>query len=489
MAWLKAPGLLEYSDQSIILRRSILETGELVNLKPPLLTGFSDYRRPALTISLGACLALVIGLSGSVRAADDSSPTQTSPGATGKADSRLAPFDELLTTFIGEHQIPGGAVAVSRNGRLVYSRGFGYADVESKAAVEPASKFRIASLSKPITAVAVLQLVEQGKLGLEERAFDLLKEDPSLAPYGTPDQRLPQITIRQLLQHTGGWDRDVSFDPMFRPIEIARELNTAPPAGQAQVIRYMRGQPLDFLPGERYAYSNFGYCLLGRLVEQASGEPYETYVKEHVLKPLGITRMQLGRTLPEDRADGEVTYYEPVGKKGPAVVGKNLGQDVPLPYGTWNLEAMDSHGGWIASAADLVRFASAFDDPARFPILNAASIAEMFARPAGAPGFDGEGKLKSVYYGLGWFVRTHIGADGAKEISPLGGKMSQWHTGSLDGTSTILVRRHDGLCWAVLFNTRNSVSEKAPARLIDPLMHKAANAIQEWPEGDELGAR
>lgn len=401
----------------------------------------------------------------------------------------MAPFDELLGTFLGEHKIPGGAVAISKNGRLVYSRGFGYADVEARTAVEPASRFRIASISKPITAVAVLQLVEQGKFGLDERVFDILKDDPNLAPRGTPEPRLAQITIRQLLQHTGGWDRDVSFDPMFRPIEIARELNTNPPAGQAQVIRYMQGQPLDFQPGERYAYSNFGYCLLGRLIEKASGEPYGSYVKEHVLKPLGITQMQLGRTLPEDRAQDEVKYYEPADKRGPAVVGKNLGQEVPLPYGTWNLEAMDSHGGWIASAVDLVRFASAFDDPARCPILKPESIADMFAPPAGAPGVDGDGKPKSVYYGLGWFVRTKPVADGVKEISPLGEKFAQWHTGSLDGTSTILVRRHDGLCWAVLFNTRNSVSEKAPARLIDPLMHKAVNAIKQWPEGNEFGAR
>jgi len=84
-------------------------------------------------------------------------------------------------------------------------------------------------------------------------------------------------------------------------------------------------------------------------------------------------------------------------------------------------------------------------------------------------------------------VRTELPADGEKEISTLGEKSTQWHTGSLDGTSTILVRRHDGLCWAVLFNTRNSTAEKAPARLIDRLMHKTANAIQEWPEATNSG--
>ncbi len=458
-------------------------TGEFVSLNS-MTSMWRSHRLLTLALTAFAYLAAIVTGRGDVAfAADDPAP------ATGKVDPNMAPFDELLSTFLDEHKVPGGAVAISKNGRLVYSRGFGYADVESKTAVEPDSLFRIASISKPITAVAVMQLVEQGKLGLDEPAFGLLRDDPNLAAQGTPEPRLSQITIRQLLQHTGGWDRDISFDPMFRPLEIARELVTEPPAAQAHVIRYMRSQPLDFQPGERYAYSNFGYCVLGRLIEKVSGESYETYVKEHVLKPLGITRMTLGRTLPEDRADGEVKYYAPRDMRGPSVMAKNLGQDVLLPYGTWHLEAMDSHGGWIASAADLVRFASAFDDPAHCPVLKPESIAEMFARPSGGPGFDAPDKPKSVYYGLGWFVRTKASAEGQKEISPLGQTFAQWHTGSLDGTSTILVRRHDGLCWAVLFNTRHRVPEKAPARLIDPLMHKAANAIQKWPEGEVIGAR
>jgi N-acyl-D-amino-acid deacylase len=267
---------------------------------------------------------------------------------------------------------------------------------------------------------------------------------------------------------------------MFRPLEIARTLSSEPPAGPADVIRYMRGQPLDFQPGERYAYSNFGYCLLGRLIEKASGEAYDAYVKEHVLKPLGISRMQLGKTLLEGRAAGEVRYYEPGNRHGPAVVGPRLGHDVPLPYGTWYLEAMDAHGGWIASAVDLVRFASAFDDPRACPILKAETIAEMFARPAGLAGHDSEGKPRPVHYGLGWSVRPT-----GYPCCPV-----HWHTGSLDGTSTILVHRNDGLTWAMLFNTRNgAAAEKAPARLIDSRIHEAADKVRDWPEGTSFGAQ
>jgi N-acyl-D-amino-acid deacylase len=190
--------------------------------------------------------------------------------------------------------------------------------------------------------------------------------------------------------------------------------------------------------------------------------------------------MQLGRTLAEERAEAEVRYYEPELKPEPAVVGKKIGQDVPPPYGAWYLEAMDAHGGWIASAVDLVRFAAAFDETARCPLLLAGTIAEMFARPEGLAGHDAEGKPKDYYYALGWQVRPE-----GHPFSP-----TEWHTGSLPGTSTILVRRHDGIHWAVLFNTRNnSPAEKAPARLIDPLMHETAAKVTDWPEGDDLGAR
>ncbi|MBI3865558.1 MAG: beta-lactamase family protein [Planctomycetia bacterium] len=416
--------------------------------------------------------------SAAVRAGDDPQPPAATIRTTGTTDSKMAPFDELLTSFVAQHKIPGAAVAVARKGRLVYSRGFGLAEVETDSPVEPTALFRIASISKPVTAIAVLQLVEQGKLGLDERAFDRLQGDERYTPAGSPDPRMATITIRQLLRHTGGWDRDVSFDPMFRPIEISRVLNTEPPAGPAEVIRYMGGMPLDFPPGERYAYSNYGYCVLGRIIERISGIPYDAYVKEHVLKPLGITRMQLGKTLRDGRAEGEVCYYEPGNKRGAAVRGPDLGQEVPLPYGAWNLEAMDAHGGWIASAVDLVRFGSALDDAERSPLLKPASIAEMLARPEGLAGHDAQGKPKPFYYGLGWFVRPHAG-----------GGDNWWHTGSLDGTSTILVRRYDGLTWAVLFNTRNSAPDKAPARLIDPLMHVAAGKIQAWPEGEALAAQ
>ncbi|HEY8749033.1 MAG TPA: serine hydrolase domain-containing protein [Tepidisphaeraceae bacterium] len=391
-------------------------------------------------------------------------------GATGAENPDLASFDRLMTSFVTEHKVPGASLAVARHGKLIYARGFGFADVDKQEPVKPDSLFRIASVSKPFTAAAIMQLVEKGKLRLDDKWLDVLALSPR--PEQHLDPRLKKITILELLQHRGGWDRDKSFDPMFRPIVIAREMGSAPPAGPDQIIQYMLGKPLDFDPGQSYAYSNFGYCILGRVIEKVSGETYENYVREHVLAPLGIHDMRIGRSLLELRAPHEVRYY---GRgNGASVFSPHVGVKVPSSYGGWNLEAMDSHGAWIASAVDLVRFATAFDEPDHSKILSAQSIAEIFSRPAGDAGFDVDGKPKPVYYGAGWEVR-HVNARGG---------INTWHNGLLDGTSSLLVRRHDGLAWAVLFNASHDPDRKVLASIIDPLVHKAADQVRHWPDKD-----
>ncbi|GAB4147355.1 MAG: hypothetical protein Tsb009_20520 [Planctomycetaceae bacterium] len=393
---------------------------------------------------------------------------------TGKENANLKPFDRLMLSFLKKHNIPGASLAVVKNGRLVYARGFGYADKKKREAVQPTSLFRIASISKPITAVAIFRLVEQGKLSLDDRVFDILKIKPFLPDGGKFDERHKKITIRHCLQHTGGWDRYASFDPMFRPVIIANSLKVKPPAKPNHIIRYMLGRKLDFDPGQKYAYSNYGYCLLGRVIEKKSGLTYENFVKREVLNPVKIRRMKIGRTLFSGRAAGEVRYYHNGRNDAKSVFAENLGKPVPSQYGGWYLEAMDSHGAWIASAVDLARFAAALDRLKQSKIMTPASYREMFAAPPEPVWRTKRGQLKAAFYACGWMVR------------PAGnrGGFNCWHTGSLPGTSTILVRRHDGLSWAVLFNTRKSKTGQPPAREIDSLVHRAANAVKKWPRAD-----
>jgi len=395
---------------------------------------------------------------------------------TGVASPDLAPFDDLMTEFVRKHQLPGAALAITRNSKLVYARGFGYADVEAKRSVAPDSLFRLASISKPLTAVAVMQQVEKSKLGLDDRVFDILPADQWLPEKFDP--RLRSITVRHLLQHTGGWDREKSFDPIVRVHDIARLLKKPLPVSPADVIRYTLTLPLDFDPGSRYAYYNVDYLLLGRLIEHASGIPYEEYVKQHVLRPVGIQRMQLGRAWVGELAQGEVRYYDSKRREHEAVNGPKIGVKVPIVYGGENLQAYEAHGGWIGSAIDLVRFASAFDNPESSVLLKPESIKAMWSRPVGAAGYAENGQPRDMYYGCGWSVRS-VGENG---------KANTWHTGLIGGTSSILVRRHDGLNWAVLFNTDATSKGERPSSLIDPLVHQAADQVRRWPDQEISGS-
>jgi len=134
---------------------------------------------------------------------------------------------------------------------------------------------------------------------------------------------------------------------------------------------------------------------------------------------------------------------------------------------------MDAHGGWIASAVDLARFAAALRDSQSSRLLKPDTIRAMHAPPEPPVSRNDDGSLKDVYYGCGWMVRQ-VGREG---------KVNYWHTGSLPGTSTLLVRRWDGLSWAVLFNQRSS-NKDLPDSAIDPALHRAADAVAEWPEAD-----
>lgn len=384
----------------------------------------------------------------------------------------LAAYDEMASRFLETHRSPGMAIAVTDRGRLVHAAGYGYADLANSETVKPESLFRIASISKPITAVAIMQLVQQGRVGLEDPVTQYLQCEAEIESAGERcDPRWHAVTIRQLLEHQGGWDRDKSFDAMFQSVKFAEQLGVKPPARNRDVILAMITQPFDFDPGTRYAYSNFGYNLLGRVIEKVSDQTYEAYVQQHVLRPVGIERMRIGGTRLGDRIDGEVRYYDT--GTGRSVFAEDLGEAVPHPYGAWHLEAMDSHGGWLASAVDLARFVAAFDDPDNCPILSRASIEAMFARPNGDAGLDQDGKPKDVFYSLGWQVRD------------LGdGRFNRWHTGSLPGTTTIMIHRHDGRNFVGLLNTRVSPATSSLGGELDRKIGEASQRVESWPPYD-----
>jgi N-acyl-D-amino-acid deacylase len=386
---------------------------------------------------------------------------------TGTEIPGMSAFDRIIPALMRKYDVPGGAVAVVKDERLVFARGYGWADRENHELVQPDSLFRIASLSKAITAAAVLKLVEQGRLKLNDRAFRLLDDLKPLAG-AKADRRIYDITIRELLNHSGGWDRDKSFDPMFRSQEISQTLGIPGPAGPDAIIRYMLGQPLQFAPGTRYAYSNFGYCVLGKVIEKVTGQHYETFVREAILHPGGVRCMREGHTLLRDRVPNEVHYYGYPGIGLADSVFPSTSNKVPWFYGGWYIEAMQAHGGWIASVVDLARFITDVDGrPRHQNLLTRESIREMTARPAGLwVGSDN-------WYGMGWQVRV------------AGNDFNWWHTGSLDGTTTIMVRANNGLDWVALFNSRPKNSDGFSGEL-DGALWQAVGQVTKWPNDDQF---
>jgi len=374
-------------------------------------------------------------------------------------------IDRIVLALLSQWDVPGAAIGVMKGERLVYARGYGFADQECKQPVQPDSLFRIASISKPITAAAILKLWEEGRLDLGDKVCDILSS--LIAPDVVSDRRFCDITVAQLLYHSGGWDRDISPDPMFNSWVVAIEVGALPPATSEDIVRYMAGKQLDFAPGTRYAYSNFGYCLLGRIIEEVTGQKYERYVKEQILEPLGIRDMQIGSTLFVKRAPKEVRYYDYPNAPLVVSVFPNVGK-VPRPYGGFYIEAMDSHGGWIASVVDLLRFLAGVDGRPEIPdLLQPETVKLMTSRPepplwVGSP----------YYYAMGWLVR------------PTGSDATWWHDGSLPGTFGLLVRAYNGFSWAILFNSRPLHWIKFQREVDDALWQVIAE-VQDWP-GENL---
>src|SRR5688572_21210249 len=165
--------------------------------------------------------------------------------------------------------------------------------------------------------------------------------------------------------------------------------------------------------------------------------------------------MPLGRSLDGQQAPGEVRYYM-VGDEMVDNVFPDGPRQVFWPYGGFNLEAMDAHGGWIASALDLARFAARLDNPARSGVLKSETFETMYAPPPPPASRKPDGALEDRFYSCGWMTRP----------SGNGARGTYWHSGSLPGTATFLTRRTDGLSWVALFNQR-SASKELPDSAID----------------------
>ena len=344
----------------------------------------------------------------------------------------MANCDKSIQQFVSRWNVLGASVAITKNGRLVYDRAFGYADVARAVPMQPYHLLRVASISKPVTALAIMKLVEEGQLSLAHKVFG-----PDGYLNGTAytneiqDPRLYDITVQHLLEHSAGWDRNIgcdgydSGDPVGFPTRVAKVMHAANPVGDSIIIRYMLREGLNFVPGTRFVYSNVGYLVLGKVMEAVTHQPYETWVRQHVLEPSGVLEAHLGHNLSSARLERESDYLSRY--RMPSCY--DIGQLVPAAYGGFQVEAMNAHGGWLFSARDLVRLALAADGFASPPdLISAATLRTMTEPSAAATG-----------YAKGWMV----------------GGGNWWHTGLLDGTASLVMRTASGYTWAILLNTSN----------------------------------
>lgn len=371
--------------------------------------------------------------------------------ASGSA--QLAGMDAEITRFLDKWRIPGITFAISRNDSLVYARGYGMADAEKGVEMQPNHIMRLASASKLITAVAIVRLVEKGKLKFDSKVFgpDGIIKDPSIVD-SIYDKRLFDVTVDDLLRHQGGFGRSMG-DPMFTTKDIIRSKNLSAPPTARELASIVVGRRLSYTPGSGHRYSNFGYLLLSLIIEEVSGKDYWTYVQEDVLNPAGCYGFRPATNYYDQRYANEVKYYAPDNEQIEEYT--NSGRIVDRCYGGSDVRGLMGAGGWCASAADYCRFVAAIDgDPAVPDIISKKHVDLMTA-------FSKDEKRA-----FGWTSSDEAG---------------KWtRTGTLSSTSAFIRRFPDGECWVFITNSgvwtgfhfSNDI-----ARLIDRLRDKYSSRL------------
>jgi len=337
---------------------------------------------------------------------------------TFQAVSPFIALENAIKNKMDQYSIPGVSIAITRNEKLVYLKSFGYSDKEANEPASNNSLYRLASISKPITVVAILKLVHDDRLLMDQKLFGpngILGNDFGEVPAGSEKDL---ITVRHLIDHKSGWT-NTPGDPMFLNFNLTQE----------QIIReVLTNRPLTYKPGETYSYSNFGYCVLGRVIEKVTQMNYETYVQTEILKPMGITEMKIGGNTLSERFPNEVKYYE----------------NEFSPY-FWNVRRMDSHGGWIASAKDLAKFIVRIDRMNVVPDILPTNILTL-----------------NPYFGfLNW-----------------------GHSGALPGTSTILRRLDNTFNFVILTNTSTRPNYSLLINDLNETMINQIRLINNWPSED-----
>jgi CubicO group peptidase (beta-lactamase class C family) len=366
----------------------------------------------------------------------------------------FAPVDKEINNLLSRWNIKGAAVGVARNGEIVYAKGYGYADQQNKVKVQPDHLFRLASISKLITATAIFRLVEQGRITLDTQVFGkggILSD--SVYNKQIRDKRIEEITIRHLLNHSAGWQRQRNIDVVWLPYHQLDNFLPGPFNLKTKLVAYTLNRGLSMEPGLKSSYSNVGYVILGDVIERVSGRNYYEFVREEIFEPCNISDIFPGGSFKEDRYADETFYYDMVGARmRNSVFGE--GMQVPGPYGSANIELLGPGGGWVGSVRELLKLMLAVDGFDDAPdILSNESIEEMTSN---GPGLSP----------MGW---AGVSDD------------RWWRTGTLSGTSALMVRKNEGISYVVLVNTSTSMRSQFTSELYK-VMERGLSQVNDWPD-------
>jgi serine beta-lactamase-like protein LACTB len=336
--------------------------------------------------------------------------------ADGFAPEKINTVDAKITALMSAKHVPGLSVAIARGGSVCFERGYGLADVENQVPATDQTMYRLASVSKMLTAVAAMQLVEQSKLDL---AAPIQKYVPAF-----PEKQAP-ITAELLLKHQSGI-RHYKGDEVRSVVFYSRV---------ADALVIFKDEPLLFTPGEKFSYTTYGFNLLGVAIEAASGQDYVSYVREHVCRPAGMTTIQPDN--PYKIVPHRAAGYR---LKGPGIDSELLNDFMV------DVTNKIPGGGWCSTAGDLARFATALVDG---KLVTSQTLERMWTVQKTSGG-------TSTQCGLGCFIAD---AKGDKLV---------FHSGGQPKVSTFLVlspARKTAV--AVMCNLQNTPLQGLAVELLD----------------------
>ena len=367
----------------------------------------------------------------------DTKATQNSPSGI-NSDAAKA-IDDALRPILSRYEIPGAAVAVTLNGRLMVARGYGFADTYTQRQISPDTQFRIASLTKPVAAITALMLVDQGRLDLDQPVMPILKGGFSF-PLNVLDPNAGGITVRHLLRHTadfgpreraGGGGFEVRKEDA-NALAAFRNRTGRPPASFRERLTAAAMGPMRSEPGSEFRYSTFGTCMLGRVIETIEGQTIDQVWSRLIISKLGGIRIGLAQRGKFSGGADEAIPYDYPGAPRVRVTESGFSTDWTRPDAYFPRHGPDecaAGGRIVMSAPDYLRVILAARGTAGSPLLSTSSSELLFARSRDLRAGDD-------FFTHGLFSN---------------GRGSFWHTGGMPGAATMF-GMDDRIAFVVLMN-------------------------------------